>query len=455
MKRKKFILPIIALFIGVSFFSGCSTQKKYEMSYEQVISFLQNQSKEMMDMFLDVESQQKDLDMSTNITTDEMALDLDVKSQTRIDYTSDFTEDLSLSFDAGIRVPESELDFTVSWALNYSLIWDDMYLKLSKFSLKWPSAKDLAMVNMVVNGFKWQWFKLNMSGANMTNVFTSYKAYIKELKNMWDEAWSLMINEWSVVYDWMFDEYKWYNAWKYSIDKEWFDTLLHTYLDTMDNFYSWFFNQYAENLWSSNEELQSLNFSELLSWITYDNLQWYFVIVWKNDVVETVEGAHMDINGTWVTFSYYYGKDWLYLDANVDDGENIMSILVKKNWKKYDVDMNFMSIFKIKWDMKFNKFSKKDWIDMDFDLDVLISTEGLVEEEPINIQAPFKWNYKVKNIDKFSLQAPSDAIDLMEMLGGYLWTSVGGDEYTDEYEYLDDAIELDNEYEVVGYSIED
>ena len=445
MKRKNFILPIIGLFVGVLSFSGCSTQKNYEMSYEQVISLLENQSQEFMDMFVNVDAQQKDLNVSTIIDTDDMSLDINVQSQMKVDYSSDFTEDLSLSFQAGIRVPESELDVTASWALNYSLIGNDMYLKLSKFALKWPSAKDLAMVTMIVNGFKWQRFKLNKSGANMSKVFTSYKTYVEELKQVADSAWSMMINEWSVVYDWMFNQYKWYNAWKYSVDQEKFDEVLHVYLDTMTRFYSWFFNQYAGNLWTSSEELQSLDFSEMLSWITYDNLQWYLVIDWKNEVVETMEGAHMNIDGTWFTFNCYYWKDWIYMDVKTDDWENVMTVLAKKNGKKYDVDADMMSIFKIKWDVKLNKFSKKDWIDADFDLDISMNTEGMGESDEsvkeINIDMPLKWNYKAKSINSFTLQAPSDAVDLMDMLGGYLWASMGGDdEYRedDEYEYLDD-----------------
>jgi len=461
MKRKNFILPIIGLFIGVLSFSGCSTQKNYEMSYEQVIALLESQSQEFMDMFVDVDAQQKELSASTKIDTDDMNLDINVQSQTRVDYSSDFTEDLSLSFDAGVKVPESKLDVTVSWALNYSLIGDDMYLKLSKFSLKWPSANDLAMVNMIVNGFKWQRFKLNMSGASMSNAFTLYKTYIEELKQVADKAWSMMVNEWSVVYDWMFDQYKWYNAWKYSVDEEKFDELLHVYMDTMTNFYSWFFNQYAGNLWASSEELQDLNFNELLSWITYDNLQWYLVVVWKNDVVETMEGAHMDIDGTWFTFNCYYWKDWIFMDVKTDDWENVMSILAEKNGKKYDVDVDMMSVFKIKWDVKLNKHSKKDWIDADFDLNLSMNTEGMGESDEsvkeINIDVPLKWNYKVKNIDKFTLQAPSDAIDLMDMIGGYLWASMGGDdEYRedDEYEYLDDE-ELESDYVEVVDEVEE
>ena len=462
MKRKNFILPIIGLFIGVLSFSGCSTQKNYEMSYEQVIALLEGQSQEFMDMFVNVDAQQKELSASTKIDTDDMNLDINVQSQTRVDYNSDFTEDLSLSFDAGVKMPESELDVTVSWALNYSLIGDDMYLKLSKFSLKWPSANDLAMVNMIVNGFKWQRFKLNMSGASMSNAFTLYKTYIEELKQVADKAWSMMVNEWSVVYDWMFDQYKWYNAWKYSVDEEKFDEVLHVYMDTMTNFYSWFFNQYAGNLWASSEELQDLNFNELLSWITYDNLQWYLVVVWKNDVVETMEGAHMDIDGTWFTFNCYYWKDWIFMDVKTDDWENVMSILAEKNGKKYDVDADMMSVFKIKWDVKLNKFSKKDWIDADFDLNLSMNTEGMGESDEsvkeINIDVPLKWNYKVKNIDKFTLQAPSDAIDLMDMIGGYLWANMGSDdEYRedDEYEYFDDE-ELDSDYvEVVDDEVEE
>lgn len=449
MKRKNFILSIVVLFIGVFSVSGCSTQKNYNMSYEQVISLLENQSREMMDMLFNFDAQQKDVSLVTKLDTDELNLDLDVKSQAKIDYNSKM-QDMSLSFVADVKVPESELDFSTSGAMDYSLIWDNMYLKLSKFSLNWPSAKDLAMVNMVVNGFKWQWFKLDMSNVGLSKSFDLYSLYNEKLWEIVDNAWKTMINQWSGIYDWIFDEYKWYNAWKYSVDEEKIDEMLKLYADMMNEFYSWLLAQYAaQNLWG--EEIDAVDFNSLLSGIKYDNLQWYFVIVWKNEVVETMEGAYMNIDGTWMIFNYYYGKDWLYLEVKTEDWEDVMLIVAKRNWRTYDVYANMMSVLGLKWDLKFNKFSKKDWIDVDFDMKFTVNMEwemlsDLQDLKETYMDVPFKWNYKVKNIDSFSLQEPSEAVDLMEMLGGYLWT-------VDE-ELPPDDLDLDVGYEAVDESVE-
>ena len=232
MKRKNLILPIIALFVGVFSFSGCSTQKNYNMSYEQAVSILENQSREMIDSLFGFKAQEKDINLSTKIDMDELNLDLNLLSQTKIDYDSKM-EDTSLEFDADVKVPESEIDLTTSWALNYSLIGDDIYLKLSKFSLKWPSAKELAMVTMVVNSMKWQRFKLSISGSTVSKAFDLYDLYYKKLWDMTDKASEGVINEGAEVYNWMFDEYKWYNAWKYSVDEEKFNEMLHIYVDAM------------------------------------------------------------------------------------------------------------------------------------------------------------------------------------------------------------------------------
>ena len=270
---------------------------------------------------------------------------------------------------------------------------------------------------------------------------------------MWeivDNAWKTMINQWSGIYDWIFDEYKWYNAWKYSVDEEKIDEMLKLYADMMNEFYSWLLAQYAaQNLWG--EEIDAVDFNSLLSGIKYDNLQWYFVIVWKNEVVETMEGAYMNIDGTWMIFNYYYWKDWLYLEVKTEDWEDVMLIVAKRNWRTYDVYANMMSVLGLKWDLKFNKFSKKDWIDVDFDMKFTVNMEwemlsDLQDLKETYMEVPFKWNYKVKNIDSFSLQEPSDAVDLMEMLGGYLWT-------VDE-ELPPDDLDLDVGYEAVDESVE-
>lgn len=436
MKTKNFILSVILLFIGTFLFTGCSTQKNYNMSYEQIIALLENQSKEMMEIFFDVDAQQKYFDLSTKLDMSGINLDLNAKSQARVDYDS-MLQDTDISFDADVKVLDQELDFNTSWAVKYSLIWDDMYLKLSKFALKWPSASDLAMVTMIVNSVKWQWFKLSMSGFSMSKAFDLHSLYNEKLWEMANKAGDAMINEWSGVYDWMFDDYKWYNAWKYSIDKQKFDEMLQVYVEMMNEFYSWLFSQYVQNLWANADEMWLIDFGSMLSWITYDNLQWYFVVVWKNDVVETMEDAHINIDGTWIVVNYYYWKDWLYFEVKTEEWEDMMLIVAKRNGKTYSVYANMNSMLGVKWDLKFNKFSKKGWIDVDFDLNltVNINSGALMDSEISNdmiMDIPLKWNYKVKSIDNFSLQEPKDAVDLMEMFGGYLWT-MGETEYLDEW----------------------
>lgn len=438
MKRKIFGLFVIALFICIFSFSGCSTQKFYDMSFEQVVSLLENQNREMIETFFDVGAQQKDMNLSIKANTWDVNLKLGIQSQSKIDYDSK-VQDMSFSFDADVKDLWSEIDFITSWTVDYSLIWDDMYLKLSKFSLGWSGAKNLAMISMLVNSFKWQRFKLGMTGVSISRTFDLHDLYSEKLWDIVDNVWTAMINQGSGIYDWVFEEYQWYNAWKYSIDKEKFDEILQMYINMMNEFYSWLFSQYAESLWMSGEEIWFLDFNDVLSGVSYDNLQWYFVIVWKNNVVETIEDAHIDIDGTWILVNYFYWKDGLYLEIKTEKWENMMLIVAKRSWRLYNIYANMSSVFGIKWDIKFNKFSKK-WIDVDFDLNLNLEVEPELSGDlwiednlsnGVSLYMPLKGNYKVKNIDKFVLQAPDDAIDLMDMLGGFMWNA-------DEGEYLDD-----------------
>jgi hypothetical protein len=131
----------------------------------------------------------------------------------------------------------------------------------------------------------------------------------------------------------------------------------------------------------------------------------------------------------------------VYFNTNTADWENIMSIVARRNWKTYNVEANMNSMMKIKWDVKFNQFSKKAWVDIDFDLVVSVDSESMDNSEEsvvIDMEIPFKWTYKVKNIDKFSLQEPSDAVDLMEMLGGFLWMWMADELLTDDFEWDDE-----------------
>ena len=121
MKRKNFALLFAVLFAGVLCFSGCSTQKNYDMSFEQVISLLENQSREMMEMFFNFDAQEKDVNLATKVNTDDIDLALNVLSQVKVDYDSK-VQDTAISCDADVKIPESKLDFSTSGAVNYSLI---------------------------------------------------------------------------------------------------------------------------------------------------------------------------------------------------------------------------------------------------------------------------------------------------------------------------------------------
>ena len=182
-----------------------------------------------------------------------------------------------------------------------------------------------------------------------------------------------------------------------------------------------------------------------MSGITYDNLQWYFIIVWKNEVIETMENAKINIDWTWIVLNYYYWKDWLYLETKTQDWEDLMLLVANRDGKTYTVYANINSMLWIKWDIKINNFSKKLWIDLGFDLIMTVNVEpdsvnwDDVFVKTLNMEIPIKWKYTIKNIDKFSIQEPSDAVDLMEILGGYIWNV--DEQYQDDWQF-DDEIEL-------------
>ena len=154
-----------------------------------------------------------------------------------------------------------------------------------------------------------------------------------------------------------------------------------------------------------------------------------------------MENAHINIDGTWIICNYFYWKDWLYFEAKTDDGEDFMSIALKRHWRTFDIEANLLSMLLAKWNIKFNKASKKAWIDADFDLiisvdidaeDLVTSEEELQDAKNINVKVPLKWNYKLKSIDNFSLQEPDEYIDLMDMFGDYLWSAETEEELYNE-----------------------
>jgi hypothetical protein len=267
------------------------------------------------------------------------------------------------------------------------------------------------MYGMMVEWFKSKWYSIPMTGlSDIPNTFS----ILKDSKDLSAKTKDIFVNEWSVVYNWKFAQFSWYNAWKFSLDSEKLNALIKEYLDSFA---------------SLDEE-----FSDIPE-IDIQDFEGYLVITWKDKVTTVIEKMAMESNGSILNVEWFDGED-LEIKVFEDAGDEI-SIVAHKNGGKYDVSVNFADIILLDWTVS-TKLSKSS-IDLAYDLKVTV-------KEGAEIVVPLKWSWKYKAISEFSTVAPEDAQDLSDLFGAYL----GGSDYSyddyDDYDYDYDDIDYENFY---------
>jgi hypothetical protein len=111
---------------------------------------------------------------------------------------------------------------------------------------------------MMTAWFKGQWFSIPVTGlSDMPNTFS----VLKDSKELNTKTKEIIKNEWSMVYNWKFTQFNWYNAWKFSLDNEKLNALIKEYYDAMNT------NLDDEYLQEAPE-------------INIQNFEWYLVITW-------------------------------------------------------------------------------------------------------------------------------------------------------------------------------
>jgi len=403
------------------------SDENYENSFEHIVFLSKNNMQGILDTLWAFKVQKRDYNISTSI--DSLGVDsgyLSVKGWTKVDNNSK-KEDAFLSFDMGMR--ETDLfDIAASGLLNYSLLWNTMYFNLSDFSFKNSSPDQLSVMTTMVDDLKWKRFKLEMPVVDVSSILEVYEEYRAETYDLISESYDMINSEWSGIYDWHFDEYNGLSARNYSIDKDDVRDVIETYFDTIQGFYS---DLYAvQGLWNN---IESEDFFDLSWWLSdiVDGINWYYVVLGKNEVVQTFEGVKLEFSdGSQMLLDGHYWTDWLYVEAVIDGEKNIIDIKNKNN--NYTISIMFGDWFEITWSMKVYKFSKDDWIDLNFDLNMMLDLDQLSYDEnegfddieldyPSKIIVPIKWSYSVTKISWFDVSKHSDAVDLEEIFGGFMW----------------------------------
>ncbi len=397
MKKSIFLLGLLAI-SGICL-TACGS-KNYEMSFEDALKA--SMHSEFQDILAQNDSFEQNFDIAGNYDSDWTKVDANISSSNKQSITNKNSES-STSFWANITSEWQTVK--VDWALDLKLVGDAIYLNLTSLTL--TGSEDLSMVEMMAEWFKNQWFSIPMTG--LSDIPSTFSVF-KDSEELNSKTKEIVINEWSMTYNWKFTQFNWYNAWKFSLDNEKLNDLIKDYYDSI--------NLNGED----STEIPELDIQ---------NFEWYLVITWKNKVTTIIENMDIQDSNITVNVNWFAGDDFeLYLS----EGEEVLiSIVAQKKNSKYEISASILNEGQLNWTIspKLNKST----IDITFDAKLTVRNEW----EPDNI-IPFNGSWHYKAISDFTTSVPENAQDLTELLWAYLWGMMWWDDYNydEDYSYLDD-----------------
>ncbi len=411
MKKSIFLLGLLTI-AGISL-TACGS-KSYEMSFEDAVEVVNHWA--LQEALSGNDITQQTFDISTDIENEWTKIVASVKSDNKQD-AKDNLLDSSTNFDVTISSEGSDLK--INWNLAVKMVENIIYLNLEKLDFAW--SEDASLIAQMAEWFKNQWFSLPM---NEFAQMPEWLSNANELNKLSLSTKELFINEWLTKYEWSFEQFKWYNARKFSINNNKFQEIIKDYYASL-------------NVWNNTEEdteIPQLNIS---------NVEWYLVITWKDKVTVVIDSMDLSDEQTTINANWFAGED--YVLNLLSEWTEIITLSAEKKNSHYNISLNMWELLSLQWTIT-PKVSKSS-INIKFDAKITAKSQTEWESDTV---IPLKGSRNYEPISKFTVTAPSEAQDLSEMIAGYLWTMVGW-EWVEDY-----SNENNTDYELDGdYSIKD
>ena len=394
MKKSVFLLGLLTITVCLT---ACGS-KNFNMTFDEALEAA-NQS-QLQEILAGNENFEQSFDIAGNYNSDWNIIDADISTSSKQNI-DDTKSESSIKLSANIT---SQWETTkVNWTLDLKLVDNVIYMNLWSLDLTW--SENLAMIDVMLWWFKWQWLSIPMTGlSDMPSTFS----YLKDGEALNARVKEIINNGWSTVYNWKFKQFNGYNAWKFSIDNAKLNALVKEYYDSMSS---------GLDLGSGEEaEIPELNIQDF---------EWYLVITWKDKVTTVIESMNIVEDDITMNADWFAGEDYL---INISEWEEtLITISAQKKSSKYDVSISISDSLLLNWTVS-PKLSKSG-INLKFDAKLTVKAQN---EWDANTIVPFKgsWNYKA--ISDFTVTAPENAQDLTELLWAYLGgAGVDVDEYAD------------------------
>jgi len=398
MKKSVFLLGLLA--ITSLCLTACDNSKDFTMSFEDAVDTANHSA--LQDILLNNDNFQQSLDLSTNIDNWTSKITVNLQSNSKQNLENNKSES-STAFDVNIDGEESNI--LVKWNLGIKLVDNTVYLNLWSLDFSWW--EDLSFISAMIEWFKNQWYSIPMEGlSEVPNALS----YIKDAKDLDEQTKEIIINDWSMVYNWRFAQFSWYNSWKISLDTEKLQQLINEY--------------YAK----VNEALSEENQQDVPQ-LNIQNFEWYLVITWKDKVTTVIENMDVIEWESNINLNWFWGDDY---EINAySNWESVLTIEVTKKKLNYNISINVANSVLLEWTISPKLSSSK--IDIKFDATLTVKSNY---EETNDTVLPLKGNWSYNPISDFDVSAPEWAQDLTEILSSYLWNAFWWEEYNlEDYEW--------------------
>lgn len=392
MKKSIFLLGLLTI-AGISL-TACGS-KNYEMSFDEALEIASHSA--LQDILTDNENVQQDFDITTDFNVEWTSIAADIQSSSK-ENTKTSKSDSSVKF--GLKVNSEEIgDIKANWNVNIKLIDDMLYLSLGSLDVTWP--EDVSSMLAMVDLYKDQWFSMSMDGVSEISNW-----YFKDLSEFNTQTKEIVNNEGSVVYEWKFSQFNWYNARKISLNNEKLQEIINEYFKSLNT------------VEDEETEIPQLNI---------ENFEWYLVITWKDKVTIVVDNMDIVDEESTVNVNWFGGED--YAINLWTEWEDVITLTANKKWSSYDVALNISDMMSLNW--KISPKVSKSSINIKFDAKLTI--KGDTNDTIV----PLKGSRSYEPISEFEVIAPENAQDINDLMGSYLGTMMWWDDYYDDYDYED------------------
>ena len=398
----------------VSIMTLCLTAcGKPSMSFEETIDSMSHS--EINEMMAKADNYEQDFNISSKFSITENNVEANVYLSTNTKQNvkdSEWESKISVKIDASWDWEDWREYVKLNWDVIIRYLPRGIYFKLNSLDIEWPEELNFDSLNLEWIKDKWFSFEiteemLDKMKAKLPEDFDLNELYNQEnlqkleenLKILEKDLKKAINNEGSLIYNGKYSEFNWYNARKFSVNKEKVFEAVMQYIKTLIP---------EENMDEYMESLEELDVNEVFENFPIKNFEWYLIVTWKDNVQIIIENLDIEDEFSTIKIHGTFGKGGYELVIN-SDGEDMFILSAKLKRAHYDVILKVADMEILKWVITPKKSSWK--FSIDYDLSVNFELD-----EKINI--PLKWSRNWKEISKFNVEKPSNSQNLLESIMG-------------------------------------